>query len=312
MHNKTKAWLALIFICIAWGTTYVAIKICVLSFPAFLLAGVRQLSAGIIILALAAAFKGKGDLSFRNIRHQALVGFLMITVGNGLVSWGEKYIPSGVAALICAMMPVFAVMINLGLNRKEKLNWLIVIGMILGFFGVALNFRNSLEDLTNTKYIGGIIGTLIATSSWAFGSIIGKKSPSQINPMFNSGLQVVCGGILLLMVSPFTDSYKDIGFKDTEALWSLVYLITIGSVAAYTAYMYALKELPVGIVMTYAYVNPLVAVLVGWWWLDESLTWTTAVSFIGIVAGVYLVNMGYKREKEKAALISTPEKQSVL
>lgn len=312
MQTKTKAWLALIFICIAWGTTYAAIKICVLAYPAFLLAGTRQLTAGIIILAIAIALKGKGDLSFRNIRHQMLVGFLMITVGNGLVSWGEKYIPSGVAALICAMMPVFAVMINLGLNKKEKLNWLIGIGMVLGFFGVALNFRDSLSDLANTKYLGGIIGTLIATLSWAFGSILGKKSQAQQHPIFNSGLQVAFGGIFLLILSLFTDDHSQADYTNIQAFWSLLYLITIGSVAAYTAYMFALKELPVGIVMTYAYVNPLVAVLLGWWWLNEPLTWVTGASFIGIVLGVYLVNLGYKREKEKAAAISTAEKQAVL
>jgi len=312
MQTKTKAWLALIFICIAWGTTYAAIKICVLAYPAFLLAGTRQLTAGIIILAIALVLKGKGDLSFRNIRHQMLVGFLMITVGNGLVSWGEKYIPSGVAALICAMMPVFAVMINLGLNKKEKLNWLIGIGMILGFLGVALNFRDSLSDLGNAKYLGGIIGTLIATLSWAFGSIIGKKSPEQQNPVFNSGLQVIFGGLFLLVVSLFTDDYSHTDYTNIQAFWSLLYLIIIGSVAAYTAYMFALKELPVGIVMTYAYVNPLVAVLLGWWWLGEPLTWVTGASFIGIVLGVYLVNLGYKREKEKATAISIAEKQAVL
>jgi drug/metabolite transporter (DMT)-like permease len=312
MHNKTKAWLALLFICIAWGTTYVAIKICVLVYPAFLLAGTRQFIAGLIILALALIVKGSGDLSFRNMRHQMLVGFLMITVGNGLVSWGEKYIPSGVAALICAMMPVFGVMINLGINKKEKINWLIAIGMGLGFFGVALNFRDSFSDLTNSKYIGGIIATLIATASWALGSILGKRAPDTANPMFNSGLQVFFGGAFLLLISPFADDYSKLNIINTEALWSLVYLITIGSVAAYTAYMYALKELPVGIVMTYAYVNPLVAVLLGWWWLQEPLTWITALSFTGIMLGVYLVNRGYKREKEQAALISTTEKQGVL
>ena len=312
MHSKTKAWLALLFICIAWGTTYAAIKVCVLAYPSFLLAGVRQFIAGVIILLIAYFSKGKGDLSWKNIRQQMLLGFLMITIGNGLVSWGEKYIDSGVAALICAMMPVFAVIINLGINKKEKLNYLIMIGMTLGFFGVALNFRDSFQDLGNTKYIGGIIATLIATSSWALGSILGKKTGKSGNHMFNSGLQVIFGGIFLLLLSPVTDNYAMAKFQDVEAFWSLVYLITIGSVAAYTAYMYALAKLPVGIVMSYAYVNPLVAVLLGWWWLDEALTWVTAVSFVGIVAGVYIVNRGYKLEQAKADLISANKEEAVL
>ena len=130
--------------------------------------------------------------------------------------------------------------------------------------------------------------------------------------MFNSGLQVIFGGIFLLLLSPVTDNYAMAKFQDVEAFWSLIYLITIGSVAAYTAYMYALAKLPVGIVMSYAYVNPLVAVLLGWWWLDEALTWVTAVSFVGIVAGVYIVNRGYKLEQAKADLISANKEEAVL
>ena len=300
MSSKTKAWLALLSVCIIWGTTYLAIKIGVTYFPPFFFAAVRQLCAGSIIMIIALCMQRKADLSWKNLRIQMLIGLLMITLGNGLVTWGEKYIPSGVAALICAMMPVFGVMINLGLNKTERLNALIIIGMLLGFCGVALNFRDNIADLANTTYIVGIIATLCATTSWAVGSILGKRKRSPVNPVFNSGLQLFSGGFFLAVISPLADNYSKADFTNTEAWWSLAYLIIIGSVLAYTAYMYALKELPVGIVMIYAYVNPLVAVVLGWWWLHESLTWYTGLSFVAIVAGVYLVNMGYKKEQEKA------------
>lgn len=312
MSTKTKAWLAFLSICIIWGTTYLAIKIGVMAFPSFLFAAIRQVAAGAIIMGIAWGMQRKADFSRSNLRLQMLIGFLMITMGNGLVTWGEKYIPSGVAALICAMMPVFGVLINLGINRAERLNWIIVFGMILGFCGVALNFRNSIADLTNTAYIAGIIATLIATTSWAVGSIIGKRKRSPVNPVFNSGLQLFFGGVFLFITSPFADDYSKGNFTDPAALWSLLYLIVVGSVLAYTAYMYALKELPVGIVMVYAYVNPLVAVLLGWWWLSEPLTWYTALSFMAIVAGVYIVNIGYKREQERALKAAVADEQPVL
>lgn len=296
MRYPIKALLAFFFICIAWGTTYLAIKVGVSAWPAFLYAGVRQVISGIIIIAVALAINKKVDLSWPNLRHQMLIGFLMITAGNGLVSWGEKFIPSGVAALICAMMPVCAVIINLGMNKSERMNTLIAIGMALGFCGVALNFKDSFADLGNTKYVIGIIATLIATTSWALGSILNKRKKDQVNPVFNSGLQLGFGGVFLLMGSPLIDNYQTADFSNKDALWALIYLIVIGSVLAYTAYMYALKELPVGLVMAYAYVNPLVAVILGFFLLNEPLTIFTGVSFISILLGVYLVNKGYQKQ----------------
>jgi len=300
MESKTKAWLALIFICIAWGTTYLGIKICVEAFPSFLMAGVRQFTAGILIFFIALSNRSKPDLSRRNILRHVLIGFLMITMGNGLVSWGEQYIPSGVAALICAVMPVFAVLINVFVNKAEKINLLIGLGMITGFLGIALNFRNSIADLANSKYIIGILVTLVATFAWGLGSVVSRKHYSNSNPVFNSAIQVASGGFFLLLFSPAVDDYSTIQWHNTEAFISLLYLIIIGSVAAYTAYMYALKNLPVGIVMVYAYVNPLVAVLLGWWWKDEPLTIYTMLSFVAIMLGVYLVNKGYRKARLKA------------
>lgn len=300
MESKTKAWLALIFICIAWGTTYLGIKICVEAYPSFLMAGVRQFVAGILIFFLAFSNRIKPDLSQRNVLMHILIGFFMVTMGNGLVSWGEQYIPSGVSALICAVMPVFTVVINVFVNKAEKINLLIAIGMITGFLGVALNFRNNIADLANSTYIIGIIVTLVATFAWGLGSVFSRKHYSNSNPIFNSALQVSSGGFFLLLLSPAVDDYSRIQWNNTEAFFSLLYLIIIGSVAAYTAYMYALKNLPVGIVMVYAYINPLVAVLLGWWWKDEPLTIYTMISFTAIVLGVYLVNKGYRRARLKA------------
>ncbi len=306
MRYPFRALLAFFFICIAWGTTYLAIKVGVMAWPAFLYAGVRQVISGIIIIIAALSIQRQADLSRTNLTRQMLIGFLMITIGNGLVTWSEKFIPSGVAALICAMMPVCAVLINLGMNRRERMNLLITIGIALGFCGVALNFRSNFADLRNGKYIAGIIATFCATSSWALGSIVNKKNKEVINPIFNSGLQLGFGGIFLLIGSPFIDDYHQARFMDHDALWALVYLIIVGSVLAYTAYMYALKELPVGLVTVYAYVNPLVAVVLGYLLLKEPLNIYTGLSFVSILLGVFLVNRGYKQQ----ASINTEKQQS--
>ncbi|RYZ37528.1 MAG: EamA family transporter [Sphingobacteriales bacterium] len=300
MSNQTKAYIALIFICIVWGTTYLAIRMAVLHYPAFLLAAIRQLVSGAIIMAIGLMMSRKTDWSRSNLMHQAMIGFLLITMGNGLVTWGEKYVPSGVAALICSLMPIIAVLTNLVLSRRDKPNVFIVGGMIIGFLGVGLIFKDDVSDITNSAYLLGIVATFVATSSWAIGSVLNKKGTSKINPVFNSGLQLGFGGLFLLAGSPLIDDYSSMNLFHPEVIWPLVYLIIFGSVLAYTAYMFTLKVLPVGIVTMYAYVNPLVAVILGYLVLNEPLTWFTALSFISIMAGVTLVNYGYRKQhKEK-------------
>lgn len=300
MNTNTKAYLALFFICIVWGTTYLVIRIAVLHCPSFLFAGIRQVLSGIIIMTSGFLMSKRIDLSKSNLMHQALVGFLLITVGNGLVSWGEMHIPSGVAALICSLMPIVSVLINLVISKKEKINLQISIGMMLGFLGVALIFRNDIGNISNRAYLLGAIATLVATSSWSLGSIINKKKAAHINPLFNSGLQLFFGGSMLFVCSPFIDDYHNLHFFQKEVIGSLAYLILFGSVLAYSAYMYALKELPVGVVALYAYVNPLVAVVLGYFILNEPLNWFTVIAFITIVTGVYIVNYGYKLQHQKA------------
>ncbi|HQE12092.1 MAG TPA: EamA family transporter, partial [Flavipsychrobacter sp.] len=253
-----------------------------------------------IILAIGYSFNKTIDLSKKNLLHQGLVGFLLITMGNGLVSWGEKYIPSGVAALICSLMPICAVIINLIQSKKDKLNGIIIFGMSLGMCGVGLIFKDDLEALNNKYYLYGMLATFIATTSWALGSVLNKNRYNPTNPTFNAGLQVVMGGIFLFAFSPLIDSYQNMDLLHPDVLYPLIYLIVFGSILAYTAYMFALKELPVGIVTLYAYVNPLVAVVLGYFWLDENLTGYTLLAFISIIAGVYLVNYGYKRQQRKA------------
>ncbi|MEI8280000.1 MAG: EamA family transporter [Bacteroidota bacterium] len=307
--------MALVFISIVWGTTYLGIRVGAMHYPAFLFAGVRQVSAGIILMSIALLISRQYDVSRKNVVQQMIVGFMLITMGNGLVTWGEKYVPSGIAALICSMMPICAVIINLSSSKKEHFNLMIGIGMLLGFAGVGLIFKDNLADLANKSYLLGIICVFTATFFWSLGSIRNKKSVAPINAILNSGMQLFFGGVFLLLFSPVVDTYKDMVLWQPEALMALVYLIIFGSVLAYAAYMFALSELPVGVVTLYAYINPLVAVLVGYLVLHEQLTWYTALAITTIIVGVFFVNKGYRKahksilEKELLLkpIISMPE-----
>ncbi len=304
--KNAKAYIALIFICIVWGTTYLAIRIGVIHYPAYLFAGVRQSIAGIILMAGALVINKKTDLSGGNILRQMLVGFLMLSVGNGFVTWGEKYIPSGVAALICSLMPLFAVLFNLFISRKDKFNVLIVVGMLMGVLGVGLIFRQNIADIAKPSYLWGMMAVLVATASWALGSMVNKKNVDPVNSFLNSGMQLFFGGLFMLIISPMADNYTDLQLWNRDGLLALLYLIIFGSVLAYAAYMYALSTLPVGIATLYAYINPMIAVITGYIVLGEKLDIYTIMAFGTIVLSVFLVNKGY-RVQHRASIKNNEE-----
>ena len=300
MANHTKAYIALIFICIVWGTTYLAIRIGVAHYPPFLFAGVRQTVSGIILMAVALIANRKTDLSAKNILRQMLVGFLMLSLGNGCVTYGEKTVPSGIAALICSFMPIFAVVFNLMSAKREHFNWLIGTGMLLGTCGVALIFGRNMSAVSGSAYLGGALCILLATCSWALGSVVNKKNVNPANPFLNSGMQLFFGGVFMLIISPVTDDLTHVVLWNREGLMALVYLIVFGSVLAYAAYMYVLSKLPVGVATIYAYINPMVAVIIGYF-VGEEVNLYTGLAFAAILASVFMVNKGYRKQHASAA-----------
>jgi len=304
MNTTAKAYASLIFICLVWGTTYLAIKVGVKYYPAFLFAGIRQCVSGIILIAAALALTPAKDVSKANVLRQMLVGFLMLTVGNGCVTWGERAIPSGAAALICSLMPLFAALFNVVLFRRERMNLFIGLGMLLGVIGVGIVFRDNLKDLSNGAYLAGMLAVLLATASWAMGSIVNKGNTKPVNPFFNSGLQLLFGGLFMLLLSPVADDHSQPLQWHNEGLLALAYLTLFGSVLAYAAYMFALAHLPVGIATIYAYINPMVAVALGAIFMNEPMSVYTWLAFGTIVTSVLLVNRGYKVKTVSNKIVS--------
>lgn len=294
MRTQTKAYLALAFICIVWGTTYLAMRIGVSQFPAFAYSAIRQVIAGVILLLYVFVAGKKGRITIEYLRKQATLGFLMITIGNGLVGWAELYIPSGLAALICAMMPVFVVIINLSLKTEEKPNALIYVGLLFGVAGLLLVFREHIADFVNPSYRLGILFTFIAISGWSIGSVAIKRMGAPESPLMNAGFQLFFGGLGIWLFSFAFDDYSRFALVDWQGIIALTYAILLGSLGAFVCYLYTLQHLPVGLASIYAYVNPLVAVLLGWWVLDEKLNILIALAFMVTVAGVFMVNRGYR------------------
>jgi drug/metabolite transporter (DMT)-like permease len=292
------AYFCLAGICIIWGTTFLVMRIGVMHFPPFLFAAIRQLIAGALLCGFIILIRKENFPSLNTLRIQAFRGFLMITCGNGLVSWAEVFVPSGLAAIICSTMPVMVILINLSINRTEMPNWIIGIGVAAGLAGIILVFSEFLADFANPNYRLGIILIFVATLTWAVGSILTKRTIHDSNPFLNAGLQMFFGGFFCLPFSFAFDDLNHIVFS-SEVLFALGYLIVFGSIMAFSMYAYTLSKLPITIASLYSYVNPLVAVVLGWFVLQEKLNLKIGIAFLVTVTGIYLVNYGYYHQKKK-------------
>jgi drug/metabolite transporter (DMT)-like permease len=293
--GKQKAYIALACVCFFWGTTYLALRIGIDYIPPFLLSGIRQAIAGLLII-LYFIFKGNKLPSLNDFLIQILCGIMMIALGNGLVAWAELYVSSGLAALLCSLVPIWIIIINYVSHANEKLNIEIVAGIVLGFAGVSLIFMDSLKDFSNEDYSFGIIAILVANLSWAIGTVVNKRNKSGIDPILAAGIQVFSGGIFLLLTSLFLEDYSKVSFA-WQGVLSLIYLILFGSIVAYGSYIYALSKLPTTIVSVYAYINPLVAIVLGWLILNERMDLMVGLSAIVTLTGIFLVNKGVFKNK---------------
>src|SRR6478609_1073246 len=287
------AYLALAAVCVVWGTTYLVLRIGVTQFPPFLFSMIRFLIAGPILIIFMLTIGKQKWPDGKTLFNQAVSGGFMLTLGISIVGWAEMYISSGVAAIICSMMPIWTVLINVLVLKDEKSNWLIALGLLTGLSGIILIFGEHLTEFSDSNYLLGIILTFAANLCWAIGSIWVKKKNQHVNPFLGSGLQMLFGGLFMIPLTLLLDDYSSIHFSN-EIAFSLAYMILIGSVGAYACYSYAIKKLPMTLVSLYAYINPIVAVILGSLVLNEKLNLRVAIAILITIAGIYIVNRGYQ------------------
>ncbi|MFI5221611.1 MAG: EamA family transporter, partial [Bacteroidia bacterium] len=194
--EKFLAWFAFAVVAFFWGTTFFAIRIGVQSFPPMLMAGFRH-SAGGILICLYFVAKGYRLPDLSSFKVSFVTGVLMLVGGNGLVTWAELYISSGLAALICSLTPIWIVVLNILISRDEKFSLLAAAGFIICLAAQILIFNDNISDFTNPKFTFGIIAVMIANISWAIGMIWSKKKKVDVHPLYGTGLQMLCGGIVL-------------------------------------------------------------------------------------------------------------------
>lgn len=288
-HEKALAYAAFGVVCIVWGTTYLFIRIALETIPPLLLTAVRFVIAGVIMLAIS---KVRGDAIPRDARtlgHLALIGFLMVGVGNLAVVWAEQWVPSGMAALLVATAPFWMAFIEAFRTHGERVNVRSGVGMLIGFAGVAMLVTpGGSGGAWSVPFLLGALAIQVGGFCWQLGSAHGKYNIRHVPLMASAGLQMLFGG-LIVGVAGLAIGEAPRFALNPRTFVALAYLTIFGSIVAYSAYVFALAHMRTTHSSLYAYVNPVVAVFLGWLILDEPLTWMSILAMVVILGGVALV-----------------------
>jgi drug/metabolite transporter (DMT)-like permease len=288
---------AFFIVYVVWGSTYLAIRYAIETLPPFLMASTRFLVAGGLLYAWSRFFAGASRPGRAQWSATAVVGLLLLLGGNGLVVWSELRVPSGVAALVVALVPVFMVLIEWLRPGGTRPTTQVVAGLVLGLAGIAWLIGPDALAGGGRIDLAGAVALVLACLSWSLGSIYQRHAPMPASPALSTAMQMLAGGVALLVVGGALGELHgvDAAAFSLRSLLGLAYLIVFGSIIAFSAYVWLLKASTPARVSTYAYANPVVAVLLGWALAAEPLTPRMLVAAVVIVSGVALITLAPKR-----------------
>ncbi len=297
--GKGRGYIALATTCIVWGTTWVASKIGVMTIPALQMAYLRQLLAGLCFVGFFMLYKKFPLPTAKQFQWILVMAILMFVFANGLSTWSLKWIPSGMSALIGALYPLSVVVIERLFFKSKRLTILTYLGLFLGLSGVGIVFyENAFENLT-PSFIIGISLSLFAMLSWSIGTIFLSRNKANINPYYGTGWQMLISSVILFAMAELTQPTVPILAIPLKAWLVIIYLVVFGSIIAFVAFIYSMKKLPAAVSSLYAYINPLVAMVIGALVVNEKLTLNILWGAIVTLIGVYLVNLSIKRGNTK-------------
>jgi drug/metabolite transporter (DMT)-like permease len=292
--ERTKGLTAVAIVSILWGTTWMASKVGVKHLPALQLSGLRHIIGGGMYVIYFSVFK-KMYLRKEQFPRILMMSIIMFVLSNGLSVLSVVYMPSGIASIIGAIAPIWVVIISYLFQKNNAIVSQTVVGVIVGFAGVVICFYDYFNEIREGTFALGIFYGLISSITWAIGALLTAKQAKDTDPYFSLGWQMLLSGILLNLISYTTGSFVSIDHLPAEAWFSIGYLVIIGSVIAFGAYVFALKRLPAALVTVHAYINPIVALIIGSVLLDEQLTRNIAIGTIATLLGVFLVNNSFRK-----------------
>lgn len=273
-----------------WGSTYLGIKYAIQTIPSFIMASVRFLVAGAVLFTVGRFSKGYQRPTRENWKASFILGAFLLGIGNGGVVVAEHYLSSGLTALLIATNPFWIVLITWLFMGKGRPNSKVVLGLLVGFAGVMMLIVGRSEEAHEGQWLGvGLV--MLSTLGWAIGSLYGAKAPIAKGLMTAAGMQMLAGGSILFAISLLAGEWAtfDISAVSSSSLIALAYLIVIGAIVAYTAYSWLMQNASPAAVSTYAYVNPAIAVILGWLIAGESLTGQMLIGAAAIVGSVVLI-----------------------
>jgi len=296
--SPVLVWAAILILYVVWGSTYLGIRVAVETIPPFVLAASRFAIAGLVMLAAVAILR-RGAVEMptrREWRDSFIIGTLLMGGGMGLVAWGEQTVPSGITGVLIAMMPVWVAVLG-RIFFGERLPAVAVVGIATGVLGVVLLVGQGIA-VDGTLHPAGVAALILSPIAWAIGSLFSAhRARLPRDPFLTTGMQMLCGSVVLWMVSILTGELRtfDPAAVSAESLVAFVYLFAVGSLVAFTAYAWVLRKAPLPLVATYAFVNPVIAVILGSLILGESVSPTQLLAGGIIVAGVALIILGRSR-----------------
>jgi drug/metabolite transporter (DMT)-like permease len=289
---KPKAWAALIAVYIVWGSTYLAIRFTIETIPPFISAGIRFLISGAILYTWR---RLSGDPAPNKVEWRAasIVGLLLLLGGNGALVWAEQRVPSGIASLFIATVPLWMVIIDSLRRGGTRANWITWLGVLIGLTGIALlaNPWQTHSAASPPLDLLGIIVLVIGALSWSIGSLYSRNARLPDSPLLGTGMEMLAGSVSLFAFATLVGEWKQFNLAavSIRSVSGLTYLIIFGSGIGFVAYTWLLRNAPTSIVSTYAYVNPIVAILLGSVFANEPLETIEIISAAIIIAGVVLI-----------------------
>ncbi|MCH9649487.1 MAG: drug/metabolite exporter YedA [Deltaproteobacteria bacterium] len=292
------ALLAFAAVYVIWGSTYLAIRIAIETLPALTMAGVRFLTAGSLLLAWVRWRDGGPWPALRQWRSAALLGLLLLVGGNGSVVLAEYHVPSGIAALIVGTEPLFIVLLLMFWRGGERPSRRTVVALLIGFAGAAILAAPG-KDALGTLHLPSVLLLFFACLTWAAGSLYARNADLPSSPLMGAAMQMLTGGSVLLVLGGSIGEWKDLqpSTFSLNSILALAYLIFFGAIVAYTAYNWLVRNVRPTLVATYAYVNPVVAVFLGWLIVSEPLSTRTFIAAALILGAVFIV--GSERQSRK-------------
>ncbi|KIA88208.1 DMT family transporter [Kaistella jeonii] len=290
MFKDSKLVLAIITVALVWGTTFLGIRVAVETIPPWFVAGIRQFLAGIILLLVLLFSKKLKWIGWKNFLNQIILASLMLIVANGMTTVAEKHLTSSLASLISSTSPLLVFLLSI-IFSMQKFSIRGLVGVLIGFSGILLIFKDGLEDLLNLEYRMGIIFMFIAIFGWAFGTIFSKKSHQQPqNISLNLFYQFSFAGIVQIIFGFLFSDQINFAMWSFKSMFATVYLAIFGSVIAFFAFHFALKKITPTQISILSYVNTIIAIFLGWLILDEPISFTFIMATVLIICGVFITN----------------------